>query len=81
MRAVQWEFTVALAIAIPIILFPAAFIWYLNLGGIYHAIQDARKRRAAREQRTRAVAEAEQHITVAAAKEKSVEKELVETKH
>lgn len=58
----QWEFIVALVIAIPIILFPAAFVWYLNVGGIYHAIQDARqKRRAAREEKT-AVAEAERHI-------------------
>ncbi len=45
----QWEFIVALVIAIPIILFPAAFVWYLNIGGIYAAIKDARARRAARE--------------------------------
>ena len=45
----QWEFIVALVIAIPIILFPAAFVWYLNIGGIYAAIKDARVRRAARE--------------------------------
>jgi len=45
----QWELIVALAIAIPIILFPAAFVWYLSVGGIYAAIKDARKRRAARE--------------------------------
>ena len=46
----QWEFIVALIIAIPIILFPAAFVWYLNLGGIYKAIQEARERRMARGQ-------------------------------
>jgi len=45
----QWEFIVALVIAIPIILFPAAFIWYINIGGIYAAIKDARARRVARE--------------------------------
>jgi hypothetical protein len=45
----QWEFIVALVIAIPIILFPAAFIWYLNVGGIYAAVKEARARRAARE--------------------------------
>ena len=44
----QWEFIVALVIAIPIILFPAAFVWYLNIGGIYAAIKEARARRAAR---------------------------------
>ena len=41
----QWEFMVALMIAIPIILFPVAFVWYLNIGGIYTAIREARERR------------------------------------
>ena len=31
-------------IAIPIILFPAAFIWYINIGGIYAAIKEGRFR-------------------------------------
>ena len=44
----EWEFIVALVLAIPIILFPAAFIWFLNIGGIYTAIKGARERRAAR---------------------------------
>jgi hypothetical protein len=44
----EWQFIVALAIAIPIILFPAAFVWYLNIGGIYTAIKEARARRVAR---------------------------------
>jgi hypothetical protein len=47
--AMQWEFIVALVIAIPIILFPVAFVWYLNIGGIYAAIKEARARRAVRE--------------------------------
>lgn len=76
----QWEFVIALVIAIPIILFPAAFIWYLNIGGIYHAIQEARKRRAAREERIRAVAEAEHHVATAADKKQSVGKEPIGTK-
>jgi hypothetical protein len=42
----QWEFVVALVIAIPIILFPAAFVWYLNVGGIYTAIKEAHAKRA-----------------------------------
>ena len=59
----EWQFIVALVIAIPIILFPAAFVWYLNVGGIYHAIQEARrKRQAAREGKTRAASEVERHI-------------------
>ena len=45
----QWEFIVALVIAIPIILFPVVFVWYLNIGGIYAAIKEARARRVARE--------------------------------
>jgi len=51
----QWEFIVALVIAIPIILFPAAFVWYLNIGGIIAAIKDARERRTAREKKRRRV--------------------------
>jgi len=42
----QWEIIVALVIAIPVILFPVAFIWYLNIGGIRAAIKDAQERRA-----------------------------------
>ena len=33
---------IALAVAIPVILFPAAFVWYLNVGGIVHAVREAR---------------------------------------
>ncbi|MFH1030960.1 MAG: hypothetical protein V1767_00085 [Chloroflexota bacterium] len=43
----RWEFIVALVIAIPVILFPAAFVWYLNVGGIALAVKKALKRRAA----------------------------------
>jgi len=46
----QWEFMVALVLAMPIILLPVALLWYLNIGGIYAAIEEARKRRAARKQ-------------------------------
>ncbi len=45
----QWEFIVALVIAIPIILFPAAYVWYLNIGGIYTTVKELRARRVARE--------------------------------
>ena len=43
----EWQLIVALVIAVPIILFPAAFVWYLNIGGIFTAIKDARARRQA----------------------------------
>ena len=36
----------ALVVAIPVILFPAAFVWYLTVGGL---IQTARAAKAARE--------------------------------
>ncbi len=36
----QWEMIVALAIAIPVILLPAAFVWYLSLGGLFKAMQE-----------------------------------------
>ena len=44
----QWEFIVALVLAIPIIFFPAAFIWYMNIKGAQEAIS-----LKAREQQTR----------------------------
>jgi len=28
----EWQIVVALVIAIPIILFPVVFVWYLNVG-------------------------------------------------
>ncbi len=48
----EWQFIVALIVAIPIILFPAAFVWYLNVGGIYAAIKEAREKRAALQRKT-----------------------------
>lgn len=38
----QTELIIALVVAIPVILFPAAFVWYLNIGGIVHAVREAR---------------------------------------
>ncbi|RLC96466.1 MAG: hypothetical protein DRI40_03015 [Chloroflexi bacterium] len=46
--AMEWEFVVALALAIPIILLPVAIIWYLNLGSVCQAIRRVSKKRAAR---------------------------------
>jgi hypothetical protein len=37
---------IGLAIAVPVILAPAAFVWYMNLGGIHAAVKEARERRA-----------------------------------
>ena len=52
----QWELVIALVIAIPIILFPAAFVWYLNIGGIYAAVKEARERKVAYRKSVRAAA-------------------------
>jgi hypothetical protein len=40
---------IALVLAIPIILFPAAYVWYINIGGIYQAVKEARQARTAKE--------------------------------
>jgi hypothetical protein len=48
----QFEMLVALVVAIPIILFPAAFVWYLNIGGIFQAIREAK---TAREKKAAAI--------------------------
>ena len=57
----QWEFVVALVLAIPVVLFPVAFVWYLNIGGIAAKLREARKTRVAHEQAKDEVA-AEQHM-------------------
>ncbi len=43
----EWQIVVALAVAIPIILFPAAFVWYLSIAGAYAAIKEAREKKRA----------------------------------
>jgi hypothetical protein len=45
----EWQIVVAMVIAVPVILFPAAFVWYLNLGGVYAAIKEARAKRVTEE--------------------------------
>ena len=60
----EWQIIVALVVAIPIILLPVVLVWYLNIGGIYAAIKEARERRAVHEKGKGAVAEAKQSIVV-----------------
>jgi len=41
----QWEFVVALVVAIPVMLLPVALVWYsLNISGLYQVIKDRRQR-------------------------------------
>ena len=49
----HWELIVALIIAIPIVLFPAAYVWYINFGGIYAAVKQFIARRAARQKQAK----------------------------
>ena len=58
----QWEFVVALVLAIPVILFPAAFIWYMNVSGLYTVIRETQKRRVARKRRARELRMAEEVV-------------------
>jgi hypothetical protein len=51
----QWQVIVALVIAIPIILFPVALVWYLNLGGLVQAVREARQARVARKKEATAI--------------------------
>ena len=44
----QWELVVILVIAIPVILFPAAYVWYINIGGLVLLVKEAREKRATR---------------------------------
>jgi hypothetical protein len=50
----EWQFIVALVVAIPVVLLAVAFVWYLNVSGLYQVIRDAyRKRARAAEMRKR----------------------------
>ena len=44
----EWKFIIALIFAIPIILFPVAFLWYINIGGMVNAFSRIRQKKAAR---------------------------------
>jgi hypothetical protein len=37
---------IALVVALPIVLFPVALVWYINIGGLRAAVKEARARRA-----------------------------------
>ncbi len=44
----EWQIILALAVAIPIILLPVAYVWYINIGGTVAAIKRAREKRVTR---------------------------------
>jgi hypothetical protein len=49
----QWELVVALVVAIPLILFPAAYVWYINIGGLVATLKESREKQAAPGKNTR----------------------------
>jgi len=58
-----WQAIVALVVAIPIALVAVAFVWYLNVSGLYRVIRATRQREKRRaEARAQALREAQQVI-------------------
>ena len=55
----EGQMILALVLAIPVILFPAAFVWFLNVSGIYTVTRETHKRQIAREKRMRTKVEVE----------------------
>jgi len=51
----EWYFILALVLALPVILLPIAFIWYINASGIYTVMRETMRRRAARRKREKEV--------------------------
>jgi len=45
----QWQFLVALVVAIPVILFPVALVWYPTIGGIFTAIREKQREKVTEE--------------------------------
>lgn len=43
------DFVIAIAVAVPVILFPAAFVWYLNIGGMVQALKAKKAEAVAKE--------------------------------
>ena len=41
--SMSWQVIVALVVAVPVVLLPVAFVWYLNAGGIFAALRERAK--------------------------------------
>lgn len=41
-----WQFAVAIAVIVPIVLMPVALVWYLNIGGLVAALKARREKEA-----------------------------------
>jgi hypothetical protein len=42
-RAMEWQVVLAIVLGIPVILFPAAYVTYLDIGGIVAAVRGERE--------------------------------------
>ena len=51
----EWYAILAIILAVPVILIPIVFIWYINASGIYTVVRETMKRRAARRRREKEV--------------------------
>ncbi|HEY50311.1 MAG TPA: hypothetical protein G4O20_00690 [Dehalococcoidia bacterium] len=49
----EWQIIVALVLIIPVLLIPVAYVWYLNIGGLYAVMKQARARRLLSENKKR----------------------------
>lgn len=43
-----WQLIVAIVLVVPIILFPAALVWYMNVSGLFKVMREARQRQQRR---------------------------------
>jgi hypothetical protein len=59
-----WQFLVVLALAVPVILFPIALIWFLDIGGIVKWVKQSRKRRELQQNESEFIVPAEQQIDI-----------------
>ncbi len=53
----EWQIILAIVLAIPLIVLPAAFIWYMNVSGLYQVMRDARERQKKRVRALKAAGE------------------------
>ncbi len=53
----EWQIILAIVLAIPLIVLPAAFIWYMNVSGLYQVMRDARERQKKRARALKAAGE------------------------
>ncbi len=60
----EWQVVLALVLVIPVLLIPVALVWYMNIGGVYLMLKEARERRATRARKARELTKVEQEGVV-----------------